>query len=71
MIVCNKSIAFCQYNGLNIIYLVVIKDIHDGECIQGMHFEDNHIFMTGNFGEIIYVQASDNLMNSDDDFYQD
>lgn len=52
---CNKSIAFCQYNGFSINYLVIIKNIHDGECIQGIHFEDNDMFLTGNFGEIIFI----------------
>ena len=68
---CNKSVAFCQYNGYSINYLIVVKDIHDGECIQGIHFEDYDIYMTGNFGEIIYLKATGNLMDSDDDFLEE
>jgi hypothetical protein len=68
---CNKSLAFCQYNGFSINYLVIIKNIHDGECIQGIHFEDSNMYLTGNFGEIIYIKLSDSLMESDANFKQD
>lgn len=38
------------------------------ECVQGINFFENNLFMTGNFGEIVRIQLNRYMLESDEDF---